>query len=252
MTRPQFNDYAPAAIAKRQLKAERVASALLDVPKAQVLLDGLPPSLCQENVANFRRDFRQEFLDLHEPMTPHPQLTLWFVTVIHPSWVTSAGELSPGLLRDIREWAYRRLLKADQVRLFSGIIDFTWSIGTDVEGLFWQPHIHAVVAVSEMVEGQARKYLRRIFRTPKNRLLRIHRPLRVQEVTALEGALEYCSKALLIDGLVRRSSWISPTSGRRRSAAASLQRPQLLEIGRLMMTSTLDDRVIHLEEPPWN
>jgi hypothetical protein len=66
----------------------------------------------------------------------------------------------------------------------------------------------------------------------------------VQQITALEGAIEYCTKALLIDGPVRRSTWINADSGKRMTAKFSLQRPQQIEIARLMMASSLDDRVI--------
>jgi len=208
----------------------------------QVYWDGLPPGLCQSNVANFRRSFRQRIIKQHRSEAADPSVTFWMVTIIAAEWVAWADSLSSTLLRDMRAWAYRRLLKAESVRLFWGVIDFTWSISEGKEeSRFWQPHVHAIVAVSDEAPG---KYLRKIFRSSKSKRARIHRPVRVQQITALEGAIEYCTKALLIDGPVRRSTWINADSGKRMTAKFSLQRPQQIEIARLMMASSLDDRVI--------
>jgi hypothetical protein len=235
-------DYTEEALARRQAKAKRAMKLAFGRRRRDVEDMPLPPTVCQYRVAEVRRAFSREVLDALNQDNASPR-RLWMLTSVHPDWAVDLDELNPTVLRRVREWVYRRALRDPSIIACAGAIDLSWHIHAN-QYRFWQPHLHVVVAHKSADPEEAKRSLRRLFRPPKDERLRVLTSFRARQITDLHGAVEYCTKTLLIDGPVQTSSWISRTSGRSVRRNFRLQGGPLIVLTRLLCLTDYEDRLI--------
>jgi hypothetical protein len=233
-------DYTADAIQARQLKVLR---ALRSVDSFQTVQDLIAyPALCQQSVANYRATISRLALAAWSMPTEDLE-TLYLLTIVHPEWSVGEGGLGGVRFRQIRDWLHQRLFKHEGLA-FLGVIDLTWFTGGKGQVPFWQPHVHAVVRVKVGHGENPTRRLRRIFRAPRDKARGVYVPVKVQGLTDLPGAIEYCTKGLLIDGPLQRSTWRSRKTNRRLSSIVRLPNKALKDLAMTLMTLRLEDRVV--------
>lgn len=178
----------------------------------------LHSKFCQRRARDQRRDLQHRSLDLLRP----DRKTRSLVTV---TWVPEDGlrtmPVDGGLLSEI--------LTASAVlgvTGWAGATEFDYDVGQ----ASWRETVHAVMSVPAGTHPKVfSKRLKARLARPDTRFPRIYRPVVVQPVIHLEGAIRYVFKNLAILSTTQRVTWLD-SNGKPRRAKQRLKPAQLKQL----------------------
>ena len=205
-------DYRAGDIARRNKHALKLAKKLGLVTASGISsgAEQLPQSLCQAVVAS-ERMLAQEAMKRFAYAADEGQ-TVLFLTICRPEWTCDAGQLSPALISEVRNWMSRRarnLTVHGQQRML-GFVDIAWNDRSAI-GLssHWNVHAHVLFLI-ENNPPTPRRSVRSAFRCQGDGD-RVAKPVYVRQARAGLDVFrvgEYNSRALLLEHHQRRRSYV--------------------------------------------
>lgn len=129
---------------------------------------------------------------------------VYFVTILQSKWTCDATQLTPALVKSVRDWVCRRarnLSRTGQQRVL-GFVDISWNYGTaDPTWPHWNVHAHFIVLVKNTRGYDVREVLKRAFQCD-GAGSRALRPVDIKRIGAkakdMRKVTAYCSKGLVL------------------------------------------------------
>lgn len=238
-------DYTEDAIRHRQQQAAQRLEACGEgvLVRGPAFFPNLPASVCQKAASALRWRFRTEGKALFERAGARGAY-VFFVTIVNPVWIRPQGKLNADTMVSVSRWLQQRAANNAEVELGAGFTDLVWAVSSDVAKCrFWQPHIHAVIAIRGRSQERVRSRLHEILYVKRNASLLVNQPLKVIAVYHIEGALDYCSRTLLVDGPGRRIAGRLRETGALATKELPLQPRQYVDLTRSLLTVKPESRL---------
>ena len=161
---------------------------------------------------------------------------LWWVTLVPLMGKCAPDQLHTMSLEKIVKYVRRKLVAAGCGHLrVIGAVDISYNENSEGEWKpHWQFHVHCVIAGG--TEAKLKKKLKKVF--PRTETIR--KPVEVEPVTNLMGALSYCCKSYF----ERRVSYINNKGHWDTNGDLPIKAPEFREISLFMATQSVSSRFL--------